>query len=231
MRCEVAGHSSYALDSTPLRCQAWVAIYLERSHQRVIHPQPRSELSPRSTDRSLALRICLCHCSIPITIRNFFNLAAAGTVIGDFITVEDEAAGGQFVKGFATIDDVALINVEVRCSISIGSITRVSGSDSAMGAQASVARQLGKLSNTMCCCTCTSPIQATQPRPAPRPRASRHMLVRFQERAYHCPLHLSISQCLLTRCSTDPINEDDFVRPPTKAARRGWLSSRSICCF
>ena len=56
-------------------------------------------------------------CSIPITIRNFFNLAAPGTVIGDFITQEDEA-GGQFVKGFATIDDVALINVEVRAGLS-----------------------------------------------------------------------------------------------------------------
>lgn len=55
----------------------------------------------------------LLHCSIPITIRNFFNLEAPGTIIGDFITQED-GAGGQFVKGFATIDDVALINVEVR---------------------------------------------------------------------------------------------------------------------
>lgn len=53
--------------------------------------------------------------SIPISIRNFFNLAAPGTVIGEFITQEDEA-GGQFVKGFATIDDVALINVEVRAN-------------------------------------------------------------------------------------------------------------------
>lgn len=53
------------------------------------------------------------HRSIPITIRNFFNLEAAGTVIGEFITEENDEAGGQFVKGFATIDDVALINVEV----------------------------------------------------------------------------------------------------------------------
>jgi aspartokinase len=56
--------------------------------------------------------------SIPITIRNFFKPEAPGTVIGDFVTAED-GSGGQFVKGFATIDDVALINVEV-CIISNG---------------------------------------------------------------------------------------------------------------
>lgn len=33
-------------------------------------------------------------------------------MIGDFVT-EADAPAGQFVKGFATIDDVSLINVEV----------------------------------------------------------------------------------------------------------------------
>ena len=56
--------------------------------------------------------LCNVCCSIPITIRNFFKPEAPGTVIGDFVTAED-GSGGQFVKGFATIDDVALINVEV----------------------------------------------------------------------------------------------------------------------
>jgi aspartokinase len=51
--------------------------------------------------------------SIPISIRNFFNQAAAGTVISDGVAIQD-GAGGQFVKGFATIDNVSLINVEVR---------------------------------------------------------------------------------------------------------------------
>ena len=60
------------------------------------------------------MRLCLTACSIPITIRNFFKPEAPGTVIGDFVTAED-GSGGQFVKGFATIDDVALINVEVCC--------------------------------------------------------------------------------------------------------------------
>ena len=55
---------------------------------------------------------CTLGCSIPITIRNFFKPEAPGTVIGDFVTAED-GSGGQFVKGFATIDNVALINVEV----------------------------------------------------------------------------------------------------------------------
>lgn len=50
---------------------------------------------------------------IPITIRNFFNLEAPGTRISDYRN-DAEAAEGQFVKGFATIDNVALINVEVR---------------------------------------------------------------------------------------------------------------------
>lgn len=33
-------------------------------------------------------------------------------MIGDYKTADD-AAVGQFVKGFATIDDVTLVNVEV----------------------------------------------------------------------------------------------------------------------
>ena len=63
--------------------------------------------------RETLKRLFVPHRSIPITIRNFFHLEAAGTVIGNYITEEDDEAGGQFVKGFATIDDVALINVEV----------------------------------------------------------------------------------------------------------------------
>jgi len=70
----------------------------------------------RATHFGASLLLCLsvgpAGCSIPITIRNFFELEAPGTVIGDFVTAED-GSGGQFVKGFATIDDVALINVEV----------------------------------------------------------------------------------------------------------------------
>ncbi|DBA71735.1 TPA: Bifunctional aspartokinase/homoserine dehydrogenase 1, chloroplastic [Trebouxia sp. C0005] len=49
--------------------------------------------------------------SIPIAIRNFFNLAAPGTQISDVI-LDIQTAGFQTVKGFATIDHVALINVE-----------------------------------------------------------------------------------------------------------------------
>ncbi|KAL3159311.1 Bifunctional aspartokinase/homoserine dehydrogenase 1, chloroplastic [Trebouxia sp. C0010 RCD-2024] len=49
--------------------------------------------------------------SIPIAIRNFFNLTAPGTQISDVI-LDIETAGVHIVKGFATIDDVALINVE-----------------------------------------------------------------------------------------------------------------------
>lgn len=48
---------------------------------------------------------------IPVTSRNFFNLADPGTVICDpeDADVDGDATG---VKGFATIDDVALVNVE-----------------------------------------------------------------------------------------------------------------------
>ncbi|KAI3427052.1 hypothetical protein D9Q98_006993 [Chlorella vulgaris] len=49
--------------------------------------------------------------AIPISIRNFFNLSAPGTVISDDETL---VAGVDHVgvKGFATIDHVSLINVE-----------------------------------------------------------------------------------------------------------------------
>ncbi|CAN6555797.1 unnamed protein product [Malus baccata var. baccata] len=49
---------------------------------------------------------------IPIIIRNVFNLAAPGTKICR--STEDETAQGleSFVKGFATIDNLALVNVE-----------------------------------------------------------------------------------------------------------------------
>lgn len=41
-----------------------------------------------------------------------FAQDAPGTMIGNFVT-EPDAPAGHFVKGFATIDDVSLINVEV----------------------------------------------------------------------------------------------------------------------
>ena len=48
---------------------------------------------------------------IPITIRNFFNLSAGGTVISDGLNIPagEDTVG---VKGFATIENVSLINVE-----------------------------------------------------------------------------------------------------------------------
>ncbi|KAK9806380.1 hypothetical protein WJX72_012231 [[Myrmecia] bisecta] len=49
--------------------------------------------------------------NIPITIRNFFNQTAPGTSIKD-TSAEMQRAGAHLVKGFATIDGVALINVE-----------------------------------------------------------------------------------------------------------------------
>ncbi|KAK9838066.1 hypothetical protein WJX74_011058 [Apatococcus lobatus] len=49
--------------------------------------------------------------NIPISIRNFSNLSAPGTRITD-VNADIERAGMQLVKGFATIDNVALINVE-----------------------------------------------------------------------------------------------------------------------
>ena len=49
--------------------------------------------------------------NIPITIRNFFNLPAPGTVISDgqSVPIGADTVG---VKGFATIENVSLINVE-----------------------------------------------------------------------------------------------------------------------
>lgn len=51
---------------------------------------------------------------IPIIIRNIFNLSAPGTKIGR--SPADQTEDGQslesFVKGFATIDNLALVNVE-----------------------------------------------------------------------------------------------------------------------
>lgn len=49
--------------------------------------------------------------AIPITIRNFFNLAAPGTVISDGSSLP-AGADTAGVKGFATIEHVALVNVE-----------------------------------------------------------------------------------------------------------------------
>lgn len=54
--------------------------------------------------------------NIPITIRNVFDLSAAGTKIWHSHAVSDDtnesSAASKVVKGFATIDNMALINVE-----------------------------------------------------------------------------------------------------------------------
>ncbi|CAK0785763.1 hypothetical protein CVIRNUC_008974 [Coccomyxa viridis] len=63
-----------------------------------------SVLHPRTTMPAMKY-------SIPITIRNFFNRSAAGTIISDAQSDVDRT-GPVMVKGFATIDNVALINVE-----------------------------------------------------------------------------------------------------------------------
>ena len=76
-----------------------------------------SVLHPRTTQPAM-------RAGVPIAIRNFFNQAAPGTVIRDEppcpAALEDvdtavastTARGDGMVKGFATIDHVALINVE-----------------------------------------------------------------------------------------------------------------------
>ncbi|KAG0616791.1 hypothetical protein M758_5G142100 [Ceratodon purpureus] len=52
--------------------------------------------------------------NIPVTIRNVFNVAAPGTEIGRFSDPESLGAhsAADFVKGFATVDNIALVNVE-----------------------------------------------------------------------------------------------------------------------
>jgi aspartokinase/homoserine dehydrogenase 1 len=58
--------------------------------------------------------------NIPITIRNVFNVGAPGTVIGrsSLPDLAEEAepvpynSTDSLVKGFATIDNIALVNVE-----------------------------------------------------------------------------------------------------------------------
>lgn len=52
--------------------------------------------------------------NIPITIRNVFNVAAPGTEIGRFPDLKPAGShsAADFVKGFATIDNIALVNVE-----------------------------------------------------------------------------------------------------------------------
>ena len=65
-------------------------------------------LHPRTTQPAMQY-------NTPIKIRNFFNLDAAGTTICSDGVMEGPAVrtiGKQFVKGFATIDDVSMINVE-----------------------------------------------------------------------------------------------------------------------
>ena len=51
---------------------------------------------------------------IPIIIRNIFNLSASGTKICHPSTNDDEYKQSlkNYVKGFATIDNLALVNVE-----------------------------------------------------------------------------------------------------------------------
>ncbi|PNW69854.1 hypothetical protein CHLRE_18g749447v5 [Chlamydomonas reinhardtii] len=49
---------------------------------------------------------------IPITIRNFFNQSAPGTRISDVASDAEVYGGKNTIKGFATIDNVTLINVE-----------------------------------------------------------------------------------------------------------------------
>lgn len=51
---------------------------------------------------------------IPITIRNIFNLAAPGTKICRSADngIDDGQKLESYVKGFATIDNLALVNVE-----------------------------------------------------------------------------------------------------------------------
>ncbi|KAJ9533496.1 hypothetical protein QJQ45_026558 [Haematococcus lacustris] len=49
---------------------------------------------------------------IPITIRNFFNLTAPGTRVSDLASDVEVYQGKVTIKGFATIDNVTLINVE-----------------------------------------------------------------------------------------------------------------------
>lgn len=51
---------------------------------------------------------------IPIVIKNIFNLSAPGTMIcrSNETEFEDEEKPESLVKGFATIDNVALVNVE-----------------------------------------------------------------------------------------------------------------------
>ena len=55
---------------------------------------------------------------IPVTIRNVFNVRAPGTKIGKVSVSEPGGAlpvdsnVADFVKGFATVDNLSLINVE-----------------------------------------------------------------------------------------------------------------------
>lgn len=51
---------------------------------------------------------------IPILIRNVFNLSAPGTLICRDADCEsnDDQNSSSLVKGFATIDNLALVNVE-----------------------------------------------------------------------------------------------------------------------
>lgn len=50
--------------------------------------------------------------NIPIIIRNVFNVAAPGTEIGRFSDLKPADSHADFVKGFATVDNIALVNVE-----------------------------------------------------------------------------------------------------------------------
>ena len=69
-----------------------------------------SVLHPRTTQPAMRARV-------PIAIKNFFNRGAPGTLICETpppppAKAAPGAGGDGMVKGFATIDDVALIEVE-----------------------------------------------------------------------------------------------------------------------
>jgi aspartokinase/homoserine dehydrogenase 1 len=52
--------------------------------------------------------------NIPVIIRNVFNVAAPGTEIGRFSDLKPAGfhTAADSVKGFATVDNIALVNVE-----------------------------------------------------------------------------------------------------------------------
>ncbi|KAL5714022.1 Bifunctional aspartokinase/homoserine dehydrogenase 1 [Ranunculus cassubicifolius] len=75
--------------------------------------------------------------NIPIIIRNIFNLHAPGTMIGGTCGVDNEELQrlNSVVKGFATIDNVALVNVEGTGMAGVpGTASSIFGAVKAVGA-------------------------------------------------------------------------------------------------